>query len=261
MDGVLLQTRNALLAGLPCVDYARLSPHLERVALTRGQTIYECNVNQTYAYFPIDCVVSLLYVLRNGASDEIAMIGNEGMVGLALLMGGNHMPSRAVARGNGYALRIAAGRLRDAFQRAPALQAAVLRYFQAIVIQIAQTAVCNRHHTVDQQLSRWLLMSLDRLSSNELSMTHEQISAMLGVRREGITEAAGKLQRARAIQYSRGHIEVIDRCQLEQRACECYEVISRECTRLLQPAIPASRVGTMEAVRPWQTAELNLSDA
>jgi CRP-like cAMP-binding protein len=231
--------RNALLATLPNADYARLSLHLELVCMSRDQTVYEFNITQRYVYFPIDCIVSLLHVLKDGASDEIAIVGNEGVVGVALVMGGDSTPSRAVVRRPGYAWRIRAEFLRNEFQQMHALQQGLLRYSQALLTQIAQTAVCNRHHTVDQQLCRWLLMSLDRLPSNELTMTQEQIANMLGVRREGITEAAGKLQRAGMIHYSRGRIQVLNRRKLEETACECYEVVSREFARLL-PRVPPS---------------------
>lgn len=223
--------QNALLAGLPGEDRARISPYLEAVTLSRGEVVHESHFAPRYAYFPIDCVVSLQYMLRDGACDELAMIGNEGMVGVALLMGGSPA-SRAVVRRSGYAWRINAGFLRAEFRRVPTLQRGTLCYCQGLMTQIAQTAVCNRHHTVEQQLCRWMLLSLDRLPSNELRFTQEQISNMLGVRREGITEAAGRLQRAGAIHYSRGRIEVLDRTKLESAACECYDVIRRECARL-----------------------------
>lgn len=229
---------NAVLAGLPAEDRARIALYMEAVALSRGQVVHESHRAQRHAYFPIDCVVSLLYTLTDGACDELAMIGNEGMVGVALLMGGSP-PSRAVVRRSGFAWRIKADFLRAEFRRAPALQQVTMCYCQGLMTQIAQTAVCNRHHTVEQQLCRWMLLSVDRLPSNELRMTQEQISNMLGVRREGITEAAGRLQRAGAIHYSRGRIEVLDRAQLENAACECYGVISRECARLRPHAFDA----------------------
>lgn len=252
MFDALTCSRNALLAALPGEDRARISPHLEFVSLVRGQFVYEPNIEQRFAYFPIDCVISLLFMLESGASDEIAMIGNEGMAGLDSLMGGS-APNRAVVRRGGYAWRVSSSFLRAEFRRARALQQRTLCFYQQLMMQIAQTAVCNRHHTVDQQLCRWLLMSLDRLPSNELRMTQEQISTMLGVRREGITEAAGRLQRVGVIRYCRGRIEVIDRARLENLACECYGVISRECARL-QGRVPADMPVPTDTARHPQVA-------
>lgn len=250
MFDALTCSRNAVLAALPGEDRVRIAPYLEHVSLSCDQIVHEPHVDQRYAYFPIDSVVSLLYLLQSGASDELAIIGSEGMVGVALLMGGSP-PSCAVVRRSGYAWRIKADFLRAEFRRAPALQQGTLCFCQGLMTQIAQTAVCNRHHTVDQQLCRWFLLSLDRLPSNELRTTQEQISNMLGVRREGITEAAGRLQRAGVIHYSRGRIEVIDRAKLESVACECYGVISRECARLRQRVFADMPV---EAHRHPQTA-------
>jgi CRP-like cAMP-binding protein len=190
-----------------------------------------------YVYFPTTSIVSLLYVMEDGASAEIAVVGNEGIVGVSLFMGGETTTSRAVVQSAGYAYRLKAQLLKDAFFRAGPLQRLLLRYTQALLTQMAQTAVCNRHHTVDQQLCRWLLLSVDRLPSNKLTMTQELIANMLGVRREGVTEAAGKLQHAGLIHYSRGHITVVDRPGLEARVCECYEVVKKEFDRLLPDAI------------------------
>lgn len=224
---------NALLATLPAAEHAHLSVHLERVGLPLDRLIYDANTHLRYAYFPDDCIVSLRYVLRSGAADEIAVVGNEGLVGLASVMGGERMTGCAVVRRAGCAWRIRADLLRAAFHRLPALQRGLMRYSQALLTQIAQTGVCNRHHSIDQQLCRWLLMSLDRLPSNEIATTQERIAQMLGVRRAGVTEAAGKLQRAGVIHYSRGRVTVLDRGSLETRACECYQVISQECDRLV----------------------------
>lgn len=235
---------NALLAALSAVATARLSPHLESVRLLRDQRIHDPHAPQRHVYFPLDCIISLQTVLSDGSSDEIAIVGHEGVVGIAVIMGNDSAPSRALVRRAGHAWRIKAECLRHEFQRIGELQLALLRYSQALFTQIAQTAVCNRHHTLDQQLCRWLLMTLDRLPTNELTVTQEQIANMLGVRREGVTEAAGKLQRAGAIRYSRGRIDVLDRRKLEASACECYGVVRRECScRLPLPlsvALPAA---------------------
>ncbi len=198
-----------------------------------GEVLYESGADLHYAYFPTDCIVSLLYVMENGASAEIAIVGNEGIIGVALFMGGGSMPNRAVVQSAGYAYRLRAALLKQEISRNESLLLLLLRYTQALITQMAQTAVCNRHHSVDQQLCRWLLLSLDRLSSNELTMTQELIANMLGVRREGVTEAAGNLQRAGLIEYSRGHITVLDRPGLETRVCECYQVVKTEFDRLL----------------------------
>jgi CRP-like cAMP-binding protein len=223
---------NRLLATLPAGDFARLEPHLELVALPLGWAVYESGAVQGYVYFPTSAIVSLLYLLENGASAEIAVVGNDGVVGIALFMGGETTPSRAVVQSAGEGYRLAARVLKQEFDRGGALQHMLLRYTQALITQMAQTAVCNRHHSVDQQLCRWLLLSLDRLASNELVMTQELIANMLGVRREGVTVAAGSLQAAGVIRYSRGRITVLDRPKLEARACECYEVVRRETERL-----------------------------
>jgi CRP-like cAMP-binding protein len=225
-------TQNDLLAALPASDYQRLLPDLELVPLPLGMAVYESGGTLDYVYFPTDCIVSLLYVLEDGASAEIAVVGHEGLVGVALFMGGESTSSRAVVQSAGSAYRLASKVLKKEFEYGP-LQHLLLRYTQALITQMAQTAVCNRHHSVEQQLCRWLLLSLDRLPSNELSMTQELIANMLGVRREGVTEAAGKLQAAGLIQYNRGHIKVLDRPKLEARVCECYAVVKRESDRLL----------------------------
>lgn len=204
-----------------------------------GHVLYESGVALQYVYFPADCIVSLLYVMENGASAEIAVVGNEGMVGISLFMGGDTTPSRAVVQSAGHAYRLKGPLLKQEFSRSGAAQHLLLRYTQALLTQMAQTAVCNRHHTVEQQLCRWLLLSLDRLSDNNLIMTQELIANMLGVRREGVTEAAGKLQTIGLISYSRGKIIVLDRPRLERKACECYAVVKKESDRLL-PDIIAS---------------------
>ena len=230
---------NGLLAVLPATERERLYPHLEPVKMALGDVVYESGSRQDYVYFPTTSIVSLLYVMEDGASAEIAVVGNEGMVGVALFMGGETTPSRAIVQSAGAAFRLSGQLLKREFTRAGPMQHLLLRYTQALLTQMAQTAVCNRHHSVDQQLCRWLLLSLDRLPSNELTMTQELIANMLGVRREGVTEAAGKLQSAGLIHYSRGRITVLDRPGLEARACECYEVVKRESDRLL-PDTPAT---------------------
>ena len=225
--------QNHLLAALPASDYERLAPHLELIPLKLGEVLYEPGIRMRYVYFPTTSIVSLLYVMEDGASAEIAIVGNEGILGISLFMGGETTPSRAVVQSAGYGYRLKAQLLKDEFQRFGPMLHLLLRYTQALITQMAQTAVCNRHHSVDQQLCRWLLLSLDRLASNELSMTQELIANMLGVRREGVTEAAGKLQEARLISYRRGRITVLDRPGLEARCCECYEVVKKELDRLL----------------------------
>jgi len=225
--------QNHLLAALPVADYERLLPDLELVPLPLGWAVYEAGGHLGYLYFPTTSIVSLLYVMEDGASAEIAVTGSDGLVGIALFMGGESTPSRAVVQSAGYGYRLKASILKREFALGGELQHLALRYTQALITQMAQTAVCNRHHTVEQQLCRWLLLSLDRLPSNELTMTQELIANMLGVRREGVTEAAGKLQEAGIIHYSRGHITVLDRALLEKRVCECYTVVKREMDRLL----------------------------
>jgi CRP-like cAMP-binding protein len=230
--------QNHLLAALPEGDYARLLPDLELIPMPLGWALYESGGQLRYLYFPTTSIVSLLYVMESGASAEIAITGNEGLVGISLFMGGESTPSRAVVQsaGNGYRLR--ASVLKMEFALGGNLQHLALRYTQALITQMAQTAVCNRHHALDQQLCRWLLLSLDRLQGSELLMTQELIANMLGVRREGVTEAAGKLQAAGLIHYSRGKITVLDRPKLEQRVCECYSVVKKEFDRLLPYKLP-----------------------
>jgi CRP-like cAMP-binding protein len=223
---------NLLLAAVPAEDFARLQPHLELVPLPLGWAVYESGGTQGYVYFPTDAIVSLLYVLADGSSAEIAVVGNDGVVGISLFMGGETTPSRAVVQSKGQGYRLKASVLKAEFERGGVPQHILLRYTQALITQMTQTAVCNRHHTVDQQLCRWLLLSLDRLPSNVLVMTQELISNMLGVRREGVTGAAGKLQEAGIISYSRGRITLLDRPKLEARVCECYRVVKRETERL-----------------------------
>jgi CRP-like cAMP-binding protein len=225
--------QNHLLAVLPAAEYERLYPNLELVPMPLGEVLYESGSQLSHVYFPTTCIVSLLYVMEDGASAEIAVVGNEGLVGVALFMGGETTPSRALVQSAGYGYRLKGQLLKQEFNRAGAVQHLLLRYTQALLTQMAQTAVCNRHHSVEQQLCRWLLLSLDRLRSNELTMTQELIANMLGVRREGVTGAAGKLQSAGLIHYNRGRIRVLDRPRLEAEACECYAVVKRECDRLL----------------------------
>jgi CRP-like cAMP-binding protein len=216
-----LPEQNYLLAALSPDERDRVFPHLRLVAMPLGKVLYESGDELEYVYFPTDSIVSLLYVLESGASAEISVVGNEGLIGIALFMGGGTTPSRAIVQSAGHAYRLAGQRLKDEFHRNGGLQLLLLRYTQALITQMAQTAVCNRHHSVDQQLCRWLLLSLDRLQSNKLVMTQELIANMLGVRREGVTDAAGKLQKLGVISYSRGQITVLDRPQLEQLSCEC----------------------------------------
>ena len=229
---------NLLLAALPEAEWQRWAPHLEWVAMPLGEVLYESGRTLSHVYFPITSIVSLLYVMENGASAEIAVVGNEGLVGISLFMGGGSTPSRGVVQSAGEGFRLRSSLIMEDFNRAGPVMHLLLRYTQALITQMAQTAVCNRHHSLDQQLCRWLLLSLDRLSSNELLMTQELIGNMLGVRREGVTEAALKLQKAGLIRYARGHITVLDRPALEQRTCECYAVVKKEYDRLL-PAIKA----------------------
>lgn len=225
--------QNHLLAALPAAEFERLAPQLELVSMPLGEALYESGGHLHHVYFPTTSIVSLLYVMEDGASAEIAVVGNEGILGISLFMGGETTPSRAVVQSAGHGYRLKAQLLKQEFQRAGPVMDLLLRYTQALITQMAQTAVCNRHHTVEQQLCRWLLLSLDRLSSFELTMTQELIANMLGVRREGVTEAAGKLQRAGIIRYSRGRITVLDRDRLEQDVCECYAVVKKEFDRLL----------------------------
>ena len=226
--------QNHLIAALPAEDYARLLPGLELVQMPLGAAIYESGVHMGHLYFPTTSIVSLLYVMESGASAEIAVTGNEGLVGISLLMGGESTPSRAVVQSAGHGYRLKASVSKREFALGGPLQHLALRFTQALITQMAQTAVCNRHHAIDQQLCRWMLLSLDRLPGNELRMTQELIANMLGVRREGVTEAAGKLQAEGLIRYSRGHISVLDRPRLEKRVCECYAVVKKEYDRLLK---------------------------
>ena len=226
-------TENRLLGALPAVELARWLPLLEPVDLTLGDVLYESGSTLSHVYFPVSTIVSILYVMENGASAEIAVVGFEGMVGISLFMGGESTPNRAVVQSAGLAWRLPARALKDEFNRAGPVQHLLLRYTQALITQMAQTAVCNRHHSLDQQLCRWLLLSLDRLSGSELVMTQELIANMLGVRREGVTEGATKLQKAGLIRYARGRITVLDRAGLEARTCECYAVVKKEYDRLL----------------------------
>jgi CRP-like cAMP-binding protein len=229
---------NHLFLALPEDARERVFPFLELVHLPLGHVLYESGNTLQHVYFPTDAIISLLYVMEDGASAEIAIVGNEGMVGVALFMGGETTPNRAVVQSAGYAYRLKGQLLKQEFSRSGSLQHLLLRYTQALLTQMAQTAVCNRHHTVDQQLCRWLLMSLDRLASNRLTMTQELIANMLGVRREGVTQAAGKLQAKGLIDYHRGKIVVLDRPGLELASCECYAVVKREFDRLLPDLLP-----------------------
>jgi len=225
--------QNHLLAALPGEARERIFPHLEPVELPLGKVLYESGDALKHVYFPTDSIVSLLYVMENGASAEISVVGNEGLIGVALFMGGESTASRAIVQSSGVAYRLGGQKLKDEFNRHGALLLLALRYTQSLITQMAQTAVCNRHHSIDQQLCRWLLLSLDRLPGDRLTMTQELIANMLGVRREGVTDAAGKLQTLGAIRYSRGRITVLDRPKLERLSCECYGVVKAETDRLL----------------------------
>lgn len=225
--------QNHLLGVIPADVQQRIFPHLELVDLPLGKVLYESGDTLRYVYFPTDAIVSLLYVMESGASAEISVIGNDGMVGVSLFMGGESTTNRAVVQSAGSAYRLSGQRLKDEFNRHGAFLNLMLRYTQSLITQMSQTAVCNRHHSIDQQLCRWLLLSLDRLPSNRLQMTQELIANMLGVRREGVTDAAGRLQRAGVIEYCRGLITILDRPQLELLCCECYAVVRKETERLL----------------------------
>jgi CRP-like cAMP-binding protein len=225
--------RNHLLAALPATEFERLAPHLELAAMRLGETIYEPGEKLQYVYFPTTAIVSLLYIMESGASAEMAGVGNEGVLGISLFMGGDTTPSSAVVQTAGHCYRLEARLLKEEFNRAGLVQKLLLRYTQALVTQMTQTAACNRHHSIEQQLCRWLLLTLDRLPSSELIMTHELVAGAFGVRRESITEAAGNLQRAGLIRYRRGHIAVFERSGLEAGACECYAVVKKEFNRLL----------------------------
>ena len=224
---------NELIAALPDAEWQRWRPQLERVQMPLGEVVYESGVTLKHVYFPTTAIVSLLYVMENGASAEIAVVGNEGVVGIALFMGGGSTPSRAIVQSAGEGYRLSAHNVQDEFGRSGPVMHLLLRYTQALITQMAQTAVCNRHHSLDQQLCRWLLLSLDRLNGTDLVMTQELIANMLGVRREGVTEAALKLQHAGLIKYARGNITVLDRSGLEGRTCECYAVVKEKYDRLL----------------------------
>lgn len=228
---------NRLLSALPEAQWESWLPNLELVRLPLGKVLYESGDVMRHVYFPTDAIVSLLYVMKSGASAEIAVVGQEGLVGVALFMGGGSTPSRAVVQSAGNAFRLRSDHMKTAFEAGGPVMHLLLRYTQALITQMAQTAVCNRHHSIDQQLCRWLLLSLDRLVGNELVMTQELIANMLGVRREGVTEGATRLQRAGVIRYARGHITILDRAALEKAACECYQVVKEEYDRLLPDAI------------------------
>ena len=228
---------NHILDALPALERDRLFPHLKLVPMPLGMVLYESGATLRHIYFPTDSIISLLYVMRDGASAEIAVVGKEGAVGVSLFMGGETTPSRALVQSAGQAYRLSGARLKAEFSRHGELLHVLLRYTQSLLTQMAQTAVCNRHHSLDQQLCRWLLLSLDRLSSNRLHMTQELIANMLGVRREGVTEAAGKLQKQGVIRYARGKITVLDRPHLERLSCECYAVVKQEYDRLLPQTV------------------------
>jgi CRP-like cAMP-binding protein len=225
--------QNHLLAALPTEEFERLAPHLELVPMLLGETLYEPGSQMTHVYFPTTAIVSLLYILESGLSAGIAGVGNEGVLGISLFMGGDTTPSSAVVQTAGHGYRLKSKLLKEEFARGGPMQRLLLRYTQALVTQMFQTAACNRHHSIEQQLCRWLLLTLDRMPSNELVITQELVASTLGVRREGVTEAAGNLQRAGLIRYRRGHISVIDRSGLETRVCECYGVVKKELARLL----------------------------
>jgi CRP-like cAMP-binding protein len=227
------RNQNHLLAVIPAAEWKRLSRHVEPVELSLGQVLYESGATMTDMYFPTTAIISLLYVMENGSSAEIAVVGNEGLVGVSLFMGGESTPSRAVVQSAGSGFKVEAQIMKDEFNKAGPVMHLLLRYTQALITQMAQTAVCNRHHSLDQQLCRWLLLSLDRLKGSDLLMTQELIANMLGVRREGVTEAAMQLQAAGIIRYTRGRISVLDRPGLERRTCECYAVVKKEYDRLL----------------------------
>ncbi len=238
--------QNHLLDALPIAEYSRLEAHLELVQLPLGHVLYESGCPLAYVYFPTTAIISMLYVLEDGASAEIAVVGNEGLLGISLFMGGETTPSRAVVQSAGFCYRLKARWIKSEFNRAGPVMRLLLRYTQALITQMTQTAVCNRHHTIEQQLCRWLLLSLDRLPGNTLVMTQSLIANMLGVRREGVTEAAGKLQKDGLIRYTRGRIAVLDRPELEARVCECYAVVKLEFDRLLAvipPGDPSQVLG------------------
>lgn len=232
MNNVRDVMKNQLLGMLGESECARLLPWMDEVEIAQDDVLYESGRQMHYVYFPVNVLIAMMYVTESGASSEIAIIGNDGMVGIALFMGGDTTPGRAVAQSDGVALRLPGRKLKDEFHRNGRMHDVLLRYTQGLLTQMAQTAVCTRHHHIDQQLSRLLLLALDRLPLNRIEMTHERLANMLGVRREGVTEAAGKLQKSGAISYSRGHIEVLDRNALEWSSCECWSVVKQETNRL-----------------------------
>ena len=252
MSTVPNPSQNHLLAALPSEEFERLAAHLELVPLPLGEVLYEPGEQMLHAYFPTSAIVSLHYVMETGASAETAGVGNEGMVGISLFMGGVSTPSSAVIQTAGHAYRLETSRLMQEFERAGLLQRLLLRYTQALMTQMMQTAACNRHHSVAQQLCRWLLLTLDRLPSNELVITHELVASMLGVRREGVTEAAGKLQSSGFIRYRRGHITLLDRAGLETSVCECYAVVKKEIHRLLDDVRYRQDIPLAPTPRPRQ---------
>jgi len=233
MEATQIKDQNELFRYIPDEEWARLLPHIELVDLPLGKVLYEPGMKMRYVCFPSTAIVSLLYAAEDGSSAEIAIVGREGVVGISIFMGGESTSSRAVVQSAGFGYRINSSLVLDEFNKSGPVMHLLLRYTQALITQMSQTAVCNRHHTLDQQFCRWLLLSLDRLSGNELVMTQELIANMLGVRREGVTEAALKMQKAGLIRYARGHITILDRAGLEQRTCECYRVVKEEYDRLL----------------------------
>jgi CRP-like cAMP-binding protein len=241
LDTTFSPLQNYLLAALPEEVQTRIFPFVELEKLELGQVLYEAGDKMAYVHFPVDAIVSLLYVMESGASAEISVVGHEGLVGVALFMGGESTSSRAVVQSSGHAYRLKSNKLKEEFNRHGRLLELMLRYTQSLITQMSQTAVCNRHHSIEQQLCRWLLLSLDRLPDNHLTMTQELIANMLGVRREGVTEAAGKLQKLGVIDYHRGHITVLDRPKLEELSCECYAVVKTETDRLLPYRLPKSK--------------------
>ena len=245
MSAISGPMQNNILAALPALIFDRVAPHLEPVRMKLGEVLYEPGGQLSHVYFPTSSIISLLYVMENGASAEIAVVGNEGTLGISLFMGGETTPSRAVVQSGGESYRLQSKYLKQEFNRGGPMQLLLLRYTQALITQMAQTAVCNRHHSIDQQLCRWLLLSLDRLTSNDLTMTQELIANMLGVRREGVTEAAGKLRDAGIISYSRGRITVLDRKKLEKKVCECYAVVKEEFDRLLSDSPPGQAFASL----------------
>jgi CRP-like cAMP-binding protein len=250
--------QNHLLAALPAAEFERLAPHLELVEMRLGDVLYESGGQLQHVYFPTTAILSLHYVMENGSSSEIAGVGNEGVLGISLFMGGNTTPSRAVVQTGGQGYRLKEQIMLQEFNRAGPTQQLMLRYTQALITQMSQTAACNRHHSLVQQLCRWLLLTLDRLPTNELIMTQELVASMLGVRREGVTEAAGKLQQAGVIRYRRGHITVLDRSGLESQVCECYAVVKKEFARLLPDAL--QRQGTLPQAQNAQREAFALAN-